>query len=122
MIRPPWLRTIVKKMASMNRIEAVKWMKKETDYTQIDENHFEIKSLKDEKVHFKQWNMFDLEGVVGHGILDTAATIGLIREDTLKKWEQAYKVFGVEDGIRIEDKRTKLRYANNKTKISKKKA
>ena len=65
--------------------------------------------------------MFDEEGVVGHGILDTAATIGLIGEETLEKWEQAYKLFGVEDGIRTVNKKTRLRFANSKTKMSKKK-
>ena len=38
------------------------------------------------------------------------------------KWQQAYDFYGIEDGAMFENKKTKLRFANSKTKISKKKA
>ena len=40
----------------------------------------------------------------------------------LIKWQHTYDVYGIDDGIRLENKKTKLMLANSRTKISRKKA
>ncbi len=94
---------------------------KETDCAQVDEDQYEVRPLKDENQHYKRWNMCDVEGMVCHSIFDTAATIGIIGEEPWLEWNRAREVYGIEDGIKTEKKQTKLRFANSKTNISKKK-
>ena len=54
--------------------------------------------------------------------MDAAATVGLIGEDTLQLWMNAYEEYGITDGIKIVSKKTRLKFANSKTKISNQKA
>ena len=69
---------------------------------------------------YQQWRDYDGEGTTGFAVMDTAATTGLIGEETLKKWKQAYEDYGIKDGIKVVSKKTRLRFAKSKTKVSKK--
>ena len=81
MIHPAWLRIMTKKLANMNKEQAVKWMKKETDVTQVDEDHYEVKSLNSDHEHYKQWNMFDQKGMVGmHSLILPLPSASLVKK------------------------------------------
>ena len=62
--------------------------KAERKHAKVDEEHYEIKGLRGDLHQYEKWSQFDVEGMVGHAIVDTAATTGLIGEETLKKWKQ----------------------------------